>query len=133
MAFDLLDVMQDADQRSFSLALFFLEQTEDAVGPILIQAGNGFIGKKHSGSGKQGADDGQTLSFSAGERGGPLIAFVGESQPLQQFQAGGFFGSGETEQSFQRAVPSEGSAKCVLDGPGTVGQLQILKNGPTRQ
>ena len=53
VAFDLFEVVQDADQCTVSLALFFLI-SENLFGPILIEAGNGFVGKEEYGTSEQG-------------------------------------------------------------------------------
>ena len=62
--FHLFEVVQDADQCTVSLALFFLEQGENVFGPILIKAGNGLVGKEDDGTGEQGSGNGQALSFA---------------------------------------------------------------------
>ena len=84
-------------------------QQHEQVGAVLgIEVARGLVGQQHRGAADQGAGERGPLALGGGQHGGPLVAAVGQPDPLEQGVDGLGLGRAARDQQRQRDVLAHG-------------------------
>jgi hypothetical protein len=90
--------------------------------------GDGFIGEDQFGLLEEGAGDGDSLLFTAGELADEVVLVGIEAEGLEAAGGAGFFMGGQSEECAPPRMTGEGTCEGVLEGGGVASEVELLKD-----